>query len=90
MKTVSAAVNEIFAACPELCGFSVQDADTLSRDRASGQIEGKLYLADVAFMPYAHAEPLLGEIAVALLDLIDEQPEAVEELRGRTFARSLH
>ena len=36
------------------------------------------------------SEQLLGHIAAALLELIDEQPEAVELLRGRTFARTLH
>jgi hypothetical protein len=90
MKTVRHTVDQIFASCPELYGFSVQHADTLTEDRASGQIEGKLYLADLATAPYAPAERLLGEIAVALLELIDEQPEAAEELRGRTFARTLH
>ena len=77
MKTIHAIVNQIFAACPELCGFSVEDAATLS-------------LADVETFPYPRNEELLGEIAVALLDLIDEQPEAAELLRGRTFARTLH
>jgi hypothetical protein len=78
MKTIDSTVNEIFAACPELCGFSVQQA------------RGDLYLADVETLPYARNDRLFGEIAAALLDLIDEQPEAVEELRGRTFARTLH
>jgi hypothetical protein len=48
MNTVHATVNHIFAMCPELCGFSVQDAETLTRDRVSGQLEAGLYLADVA------------------------------------------
>jgi hypothetical protein len=90
MNTVYATVSKIFAAWPDLYGFSVQDAANLSEDRASGQLEGELYLADVATAPYAPAERLVGEIAVALLDLIDEDPEAVGELRGRTFARTLH
>jgi hypothetical protein len=90
MKTVHATVNHIFATCPELCGFSVQDAESLSRDRVSGQLEGGLYLADVATTTFDNSEQLLGEIAAELLDLIDEQPEAVHELRGRTFARTLH
>lgn len=90
MKTVHATVNHIFARCPELCGFTVQNADGLSRDRVSGQLEGGLYLADVATTTFDHSEHLLGEIAVALLELIDEDPEAVDELRGRTFARTLH
>ncbi|HEY1290699.1 MAG TPA: hypothetical protein VGF58_20380 [Burkholderiales bacterium] len=90
MKTVHATVSHIFAMCPELCGFSVQDAATLTRDRASGRLEAGLYLADVATTTFDHSEHLLGEIAAELLELIDEQPEAVHELRGRTFARTLH
>lgn len=89
MKTVHATVNHIFAMCPELCGFSVQDAETLTRDRVSGQLEAGLYLADVA-TTNGSSERLLGEIAAELLELIDEDPEAVDALRGRTFARTLH
>ena len=90
MKTVHAAVNNIFAMYPELCGFSVQDAETLTRDRVSGQLEAGLYLADVATTTSGSSEQLLGEISVALLELIDEEPEAIDALRGRTFARTLH
>jgi hypothetical protein len=89
MKTVHATVSHIFAMCPELCGFSVQDAETLTRDRVSGQLEAGLYLADVA-TTNGSSERLLGEIAAELLELIDEDPEAVDVLRGRTFARTLH
>jgi hypothetical protein len=90
MKTVQATVEEIFATCPELSGFTVQGLESLSRERVSGQLEGELYLADVATTSYGPSEHLLGEIATALLDLIDEAPEAARELRGRTFARTLH
>ena len=90
MKTVRAAVDKIFAACPELCGFPVQEAQSVSAAGASEPLEGDLRLADVETAPYAPSERLLGEIAVALIELIDEQPEALDELRGRTFARTLH
>src|SRR5262245_3857970 len=90
MKTVHATVNQIFATLPELAGFTVQEFDSLTRERVSGQLEGELYLADVATTTFETSEQLLGEIATALLDLIDEQPEAAQELRGRTFARTLH
>jgi hypothetical protein len=90
MKTVHATVNQIFARRPELCGFSVQDAESLTRDRVSGRLEAGLYLADVATTMNGSSEQLLGEIAAELRDLIEEDPEAVDELRGRTFARTLH
>jgi hypothetical protein len=79
MKTIDTTVNAIFAACPELYGFSV------------GQLEGELCLEDVETDPWrAQSEQLFGHIASALLELIDEQPEAAQLLRGRTFARTLH
>lgn len=79
MKTaLDDTLERIFAVCPELCGFAVDDAQELG-------------FIDVALNPgYEQSGPLLGAIADALLDLIDEQPEARELLRGRTFARTLH
>ena len=92
MKTVRAAVDEIFAACPELCAFSVQEAGSASASSLSEPLEGNLRLADIETAPYAYApsERLVGAIAVALIELIDEEPDAANELRGRTFARTLH
>jgi len=79
MNTLNAAVREIFATWPELHGFSVGDAD------------GVLSLDDVAAEPWGErVEELPRHIAEALLDLIDEEPEAEAWLRGRTFARALH
>jgi hypothetical protein len=79
MRAIDATVNQIFAAWPELYGFSV------------GQLEGELCLEDVATDPWhARSEELLGQIAAALLELVDELPEAADILCGRTFARTLH
>ena len=79
MTTIDTTVGDIFATCPELSGFSV------------GQIDGELCLSDVETDPYrVKSEELLGQIAAALLELIDENPQAAELLRGRTFARTLH
>jgi hypothetical protein len=79
MRALEATVNEIFAAWPELYGFSV------------GRIEGFLSLEDVAADPWgAGVEELPRQIASVLLELIDEHPETAELLRGRTFARTLH
>jgi hypothetical protein len=79
MKTIDSALHHLFAAHPELCGFSVE------------QLQGELCLADVETDPRrARSDELARHIAAALLELIDEQPEAAELLRGRTFARTLH
>jgi hypothetical protein len=79
MRAIETTVSEIFAAWPELYGFSV------------GRIDDVLSLEDVAADPWAgRSDELPGQIATALLELINEHPETAELLRGRTFARTLH
>ena len=75
-------VDEIFRRWPSLVGFSVQESQTLPAD---------LVIADVETDPWpVQPRELVGEIAVALVDLMDDEPAARELLRGRTFARTLH
>lgn len=71
-------IQELFQRCPALCGFS---------------LDGELYLAEVACHPPLDGERaamVADEIAHALSELVDEEPEAAELIRGRTFARALH
>jgi len=79
MKTsLHQTLERIFADCPALSGFALDDAQELS-------------FVDVTFDPgYPDARPEIGALVDALRDLIDEEPEAVELLRGHTFARVLH
>jgi hypothetical protein len=75
---VDAVVAQVFDRLPVLVGFSVA-------------LEPELVLADVETFPWTpYGAELTGEIAVPLLDLMDEEPAARELLRGRTFARSVH
>jgi hypothetical protein len=97
MKSVQAEIDalldHLFRDAPALVGFSVLDAAALEEGREAGQLQDDLYLADLATAPWLGDEPedrLFGEIAVALIDFMDERPEARELLRGRTFARTLH
>jgi hypothetical protein len=90
---LAARVAVIFEQYPMLCGFSVQERVTLTRDRAMVQLPGGLCLADVAVsIPpgFRVTQAFCGEIAYMLLELIDELPEVCGLLRGRTFARILH
>lgn len=90
-REIAAAVDQLFRRLPHLVGFSVQDAQTFANDRVAGQLERELVLADIAADPYRTQPPeLFGEIAVALLDLLDEEPAVRPLLVGRTFTRTLH
>ena len=78
-------VDSLFRRWPSLVGFSVQGAS------APAALERELVLTDVATIPWlAHTQELCGEIAVAMLNLIDDDPATRELVLGRTFARSLH
>ena len=74
-------VQSIFARCPELWGFSVRSEND------------ELFVSDVGIAPRLTAEQygeIFQDIAMTLSELLEEQPEASEWLRGRTFARTLH
>jgi hypothetical protein len=81
---VSSRLEPIFRAWPMLRGFAVR------MPQAAG---GEIVLSDVACFPAlaeSEADELYGAISQALLEIVDERPEALPLLRGRTFARVLH
>lgn len=90
---LQALVGRLFRCYPALYGFSVQPIRTLPDHRKAVAVTGDLVVADVEFNPWSDREPpeqMLGFIANALFELIEECPDADELLRGRTFARELH
>ena len=75
---LSARVEALFRRCPALHGFS---------------LDSELFVAELACHPPLdgqRAAMVADEIAHSLSELVDEEPEAAELMRGRTFARSLH
>ena len=76
---LAARVAVLFRDCPELSGFTVQEATPMP--------------ANIVYcMPVdvAHAEDAISTVSHMLLELLDEEPEAAELVLGRTFARTLH
>ena len=71
-------VHALFSRLPMLSGFSLRD---------------DLEFADVvvhAWPGYTAGAEFYEELAQALADLAEERPDAVELMRGRTFARAIH
>ena len=90
---LAACVAMIFEKYSILCGFTVQPHATLTTDRAMVRLPRGLYLADVEVSSppgYRPTQEFCDEIASLLLELMDEQPEVIDLLPGRTFARTLH
>ena len=69
---------DLFRRLPMLAGFTLRE---------------DLEVSDVAvhsWPGYVAGEELYKDLMVALTNLADARPEAIELLRGRTFARALH
>ena len=93
-SALPAPIESLFMRYPALCGFSVRGREELPDScPPSGDADFELFVGDIgispALSPDQYAE-IFEELVVALAELIDEEPEAVEDLRGRTFARVLH
>ena len=90
---VEAKMRGLFARCPTLCGFSIQDRASLPKDVGGPIPDADLYVTEIGIYPKLDADQygdMYDEITIAISDLVQAQPDAYELLRGRTFARTLH
>ena len=91
---VATKIKALFARCPALCGFAVQDRAGLPKDVDPNRIpDADLFVTEIGFFPKLDQDQyaeIYDEITLAISDLVYEQPQAYDYLRGRTFARTLH
>ena len=90
---VGAKMKSLFARCPTLHGFSVQDRAMLPRDLDQTRIpDADLFVTEIGVFPKLDSQydEIYDEITLAISDLVKDQLHAYDLLRGRTFARSLH
>jgi hypothetical protein len=92
-KPVPATIESLFQRYPALSGFSVRGLDEIPDNCSRSGEDGELFVSDIGILPSLTTEQygeIFEEIASTLADLLAEQPDATELLRGRTFARTLH
>jgi len=90
---LSARIKAVFGCCPELAGFSLQDRSGLPDAVGPLHPRDLLFLTELGFSTPVSAgeyDEVCNVIADTVADLVLERPEALELLRGRTFARTLH
>ena len=90
---VQARIRSLFARCPSLHGFAVQDRASLPKDVDPTRIpDADLFVTDIGVFPKVDSQydEIHDEITIAISDLVHDQPHAYDYLRGKTFARSLH
>lgn len=91
--SVDSKIKALFARCPTLHGFSVQDRAMLPRDVDRNNIaDADLFVTEIGVFPKLDSQfdEIFDEITLTISDLVKDQPHAYDFLRGRTFARALH
>jgi hypothetical protein len=93
---VEAKIDALFSRCPSLCGFSVQDR-ALVQEHKPAQLpdshipDADLYVTEIGIFPKLGADQyadVFDEITITISGLVNQQPNAYDVLRGRTFARA--
>jgi len=75
---VARRLHELFQRLPMLCGFWLHPDLEVAE------------LAVFSWPGYTAGRDLYEEVMQSLVDLAEERPDAVQLMRGRTFARALH
>lgn len=86
-------IEWLFERYPTLAGFSVRGVGDIPDNCVRTGAEDELFVGDVGISPALSAREyaeIFREITTALAELLSDEPESRECLRGRTFARMLH
>src|SRR5438477_10905758 len=90
---LSVRIWAVFGRFPGLSGFSLQDRTGLPDHVDASALRDELFVTELGFsapvseIEYEEAYTLISD---AVADILSERPEALDLLRGRTFARTLH
>jgi hypothetical protein len=90
---LSARIWEVLGRFPDLCGFALQDRTGLPDYIDPSSLQDELFVTELGFSApvsdteYDEAYRLITD---AVADIVSERPEALDLLRGRTLARTLH
>ena len=92
MDVLPSPIASLFERQPALCGFSVRGAADVPDSCPRSEDDDPLFVGDVGISPTISDEQytaIFQDVVAALAELLAEQPEAADMLRGRTFARLL-
>jgi hypothetical protein len=93
MERLPPQIASLFERHATLCGFSVRGPDQIPDSCPREEDDEPLFVGDLSVSLEMNAEQyekIFQEVLAALSQLISEEPEAADTLRGRTFARVVH
>ena len=93
MSELPPRIASLFEREPALWGFSVRGSDQVPDSCPRDDADDALFVGDVGISPAvteAQYTAIFTEVVATVTQLLAEEPQAAELLRGRTFARVLH
>ena len=91
-STIPSQIESLFERNPLLCWFSIVGKDDVPDHIPRSGDEEQLFVGELGVPPGVgvdHFKKIFRDVISAVTDLVGEQPELIESLRGRTFARTL-
>ena len=93
MTELPSQIEMLFERYPALAGFSVRGAEEVPDNCPRTGDDYELFVGDIGIVATLTEEQfatMFREIVVAVAEVVAEDPDADDILRGRTFARVLH
>ncbi len=90
---LAACMRTLFGGCPELIGLTVHEPGLWSDDRGASDRDGEVLVIEMGFSTPVSSrqyEDVFTRVTAKIHDLVSEEPEVLDLLRGQTFTRTLH
>ncbi|HEX6318396.1 MAG TPA: hypothetical protein VFZ84_05935 [Burkholderiales bacterium] len=90
---LEAQLRAVFRRRPDLQRFVIQDRAGLADHIDRESLQGELFITQITLYPRRGSrqyDEVYADIARAITRVVDERPDALSQLRGKTFVRALH
>ena len=90
---LEAQLRAVFRRRPDLQRFVIQDRAGLPDHIDRESLQGELFITQITLYPRRGSrqyDEVYADIARAITRVVDERPDALSQLRGKTFVRALH
>jgi len=90
---LEAQLRAVFRRRPDLQRFVIQDRAGLPDHIDRDSLQGELFITQITLYPRRGSQQydeVYADIARAITRVVDERPDALSQLRGKTFVRALH
>ena len=90
---LTACMQALFGGCPELIGLTFHEPGLWSGDAGAPDRDSEILVIEMGFstpVSSGEYEDVFTQITTKIHDLVSEEPEVLDLLRGQTFIRTLH